>query len=153
MTLRALAVVLLLSTPLLAQSQPATAPGKAAGFSLTIYSTADPATFDPQQLAQQRLANPYNAWQMKLPGYGVVREVRGIDLNAGENVVRFTDVASGIDPTTVNFQSLTAPDGASVLFDRDSVTVKQLMDAVSAAGYRATGFTKSDGGPTPTNVG
>jgi uncharacterized protein len=37
---------------------------------------------------------------------------------------------------------------ASVLFDRDSVTVKQLMDAVAAAGYRATGFTKSDGGPT-----
>ena len=35
-------------------------------FALTIYSTADPATFDPQQLAQQKLANPYNAWQMKL---------------------------------------------------------------------------------------
>jgi len=31
---------------------------------------------------------------------------------------------------------------ASVLFDRGSVTVKQLMDAVNEAGYRATGFTQ-----------
>jgi Cu+-exporting ATPase len=31
---------------------------------------------------------------------------------------------------------------ASVLFHRDSVTVKQLMDAVNEAGYRATGFTQ-----------
>ena len=49
----------------------------------------DPATFDPQQLAQQRLANPYNAWQLKLPGYGVVREVRKIDLKQGENTMNF----------------------------------------------------------------
>src|SRR4051794_21159994 len=62
-------------------------------FALTIYSTADPATFDPQQLAQKKLANPYNAWQMKLPGYGVVREVRPIELKEGENVIRFSDVA------------------------------------------------------------
>src|SRR6476469_8673817 len=66
-----------------ATSRPAAATTKpgSSDFSLTIYSTADPATFDPQQLAQQRIMNPYNAWQMKLPGYGVVREVRpGIDL-------------------------------------------------------------------------
>jgi copper chaperone CopZ len=31
---------------------------------------------------------------------------------------------------------------ASVLFNRDSVSVKQLMDAVNTAGYRATGFTQ-----------
>ena len=31
---------------------------------------------------------------------------------------------------------------ASVLFDRRSVTVKQMMDAVNEAGYRATGFTQ-----------
>jgi hypothetical protein len=129
MILRTLALVALLPVPLLAQSQPATAPAK--GFSLTIYSTADPATFDPQQLAQQRLANPYNAWQIKLPGYGVVREVRGIDLKAGENELRFTDVASGIDPTTVNFQSLTAPDGASVLeqnYEYDVVSATKLLE-------------------------
>lgn len=31
---------------------------------------------------------------------------------------------------------------ASVLFDRGAVTIKQLMDAVNEAGYRATGFTQ-----------
>jgi copper chaperone CopZ len=31
---------------------------------------------------------------------------------------------------------------ASVLFDRGSVTVAQLMDSVNGAGYRATGFTQ-----------
>jgi copper chaperone CopZ len=34
---------------------------------------------------------------------------------------------------------------ASVLFDRGSVTVKDLMDAVNSAGYRATGFTQGAG--------
>src|SRR5438477_1311813 len=48
---------------------------------------------------------------------------------------------AGVHEVEVDF-----PTGqASVLFDRDSVTVKQLIDAVNGAGYRATGFTKSDG--------
>ncbi len=32
---------------------------------------------------------------------------------------------------------------ASVLFDRDRIGVRQLMDAVEAAGYRATGFSQN----------
>jgi copper chaperone CopZ len=32
---------------------------------------------------------------------------------------------------------------ASVLFDHTAVTIKQLMDSVNQAGYRATGFTQS----------
>src|SRR6185437_6160937 len=86
--------------------------------------------FDPQQLAQQELMNPYSG-QIKLPGYGVVREVRPIDLSEGENIVRFTDVASGIDPTTVAFQSLTAPDSTSVLeqsYEYDVVSAAKLLD-------------------------
>jgi hypothetical protein len=113
-----------------AQPKAATQPS-GSNFSLTIYSTADPATFDPQQLAQQRLANPYNAWQYKLPGYGVVREVRSIDLKEGANTLRFTDVASGIDPTTVAFQSLTAPDTTSVLeqnYEYDVVSAAKLLE-------------------------
>ena len=31
---------------------------------------------------------------------------------------------------------------ASVLFDRDSVSISKLMEAVNSAGYRATGFTQ-----------
>jgi copper chaperone CopZ len=32
---------------------------------------------------------------------------------------------------------------ASVLFDKDKVSVRQLMDKVTEAGYRATGFTQN----------
>jgi hypothetical protein len=131
MTIRTLALLAFLPASVFAQSKPATQPGTTPGFSLTIYSTADPATFDPQQLAQQKLANPYNAWQIKLPGYGVVRETRGIDLKPGENTVRFTNVASGIDPTTVSFQSLTAPDSTAVLeqnYEYDVVNAAKLLE-------------------------
>src|SRR5258708_2467054 len=100
---RAALIVLSLATITRAQA-PAQAPA-AGSFALTVYSTADPATFDPKALAQQRILNPYTRYQMPLPGYGVVRETRAIDLVAGENNVRFTDVASGIDPTTVAFRS------------------------------------------------
>jgi len=40
--------------------------------------------------------------------FGVVREVRAVDINAGGEV-RFVDVAAGIDPTSVHFRSLTDP--------------------------------------------
>jgi hypothetical protein len=122
-------------------------PGKA-GFSLTIYSLADPAQFDPQQLAAQRAANPYYAWQYKLPGYGVVREIRGIDLVAGDNTVRFSDVASGIDPTTVSFQSLTAPASTFVqeqnyeydLVNSDKLLMKYLDKKITLQRKRSAGL-------------
>ncbi|HUT61246.1 MAG TPA: DUF4139 domain-containing protein [Phycisphaerae bacterium] len=41
-------------------------------------------------------------------GYGVVRELRSLDVPEG-GVVKFTDVARRIDPTTVHFKSLTDP--------------------------------------------
>src|SRR5205085_5539629 len=93
-------------------------------------STADPATFDPHAFAQQQEANRYNP-QFKLPGYGVVREVRKIELSAGQNTVKFTDVASGIDPTTVAFKSLTAPDSTAVLeqnYEYDLVSPDKLLE-------------------------
>ncbi|HXE51802.1 MAG TPA: heavy metal-associated domain-containing protein [Tepidisphaeraceae bacterium] len=42
----------------------------------------------------------------------------------------------GVHEVEVDFNS----GQASVLFDRGGVTIKQLMDAVNDAGYRATGF-------------
>lgn len=104
------------------------------GFSLTIYSTADPATFDPSQfLAQRNQYYQYNQFnpQWELPGYGVVREVRPITLQNGENTVAFTDVARGIDPTTVSFLSLTAPATTSVLeqnYEYDLVGADKLLE-------------------------
>jgi hypothetical protein len=102
----------------------------APGFSLTIYSTADPATFDPQQYGRQLADNPFYLVQNPLPGYGIVRENRPITLDKGNNTVRFTDVATGIDPTTVSFRSLTAPDTATVLeqnYEYDLVSADKLL--------------------------
>jgi hypothetical protein len=133
MPLRPFTLILVLTTiapALLAQSEPATTTATTRpGFALTIYSTADPATFDPKELAQQQIANPEA--RIELPGYGVVRETRPIDLKQGSNEIRFTDVASGIDPTTVSFKSLTAPDSSAVLeqnYEYDVVNATKLLE-------------------------
>jgi hypothetical protein len=99
-----------------------------AEYALTVYSTADPMTFDPQELARQMVQSPYA--RNVLPGYGVVRETRKIELAAGANTMKFTDVATGIDPTTVSFESLTAPDTTSVLeqnYEYDLVNFDALL--------------------------
>jgi len=102
-----------------------------AGPAVTVYSSADPAGFDPQQfIAQQRQGyNPTFAWQV--PGFGVVKEVRKVKLDAGLNELRFTDVAEFIDPTTVSFMDLTNPQGTAVLeqnFQFDLVSPEKLME-------------------------
>jgi hypothetical protein len=124
-------VTLLAPVLVLAQPRPATPQDEPADtnskFSLTVYSTADPATFDPQLVAEERQRNP----QYKIPGYGVVRETRRIPLVAGENQVKFTNVAAGIDPTTVSFKSLTAPQSTSVVeqdFAYDIVSPDKLLE-------------------------
>ena len=48
---------------------------------------------------------------------------------------------SGVHEVEVDFLS----GQASVLFDRDSVSVKDLMDSINSAGYRATGFNLGQG--------
>src|SRR5262245_59126177 len=91
-----------------------TAPGSAAaapaedeGPAVTVYSSADPAGFDPQQfIAQQRQGyNPFFANQV--PGFAVVKETRPAKLGAGVTDLKFTDVAQFIDPTTVSIVDLT----------------------------------------------
>ena len=46
--------------------------------------------------------------------FGVVKDDRRITLKPGTNVVRFSDVAAQIDPTTVALQSLSAPNSIMV---------------------------------------
>ncbi len=46
--------------------------------------------------------------------FGLVKDVRSIDLKSGLNDVRFEDVAAQIDPTSVSFVSLTAPNSVVV---------------------------------------
>ena len=79
------------------------------GPAVTVYSSADPAGFDPQQfIAQQRLGyNPLFANQV--PGFAVVKETRPAKLGAGVTDLKFTDVAQFIDPTTVSIADLTDP--------------------------------------------
>lgn len=105
----------------------AAAPDTAGRFSLTVYSTADPATFDPQEFQGNARDNP----NQPIPGFGVVREVRKLALARGDNQIKFTDVASAIDPTTVAFKSLTAPDATAVLeqnYEFDLVSPDKLLE-------------------------
>jgi len=46
--------------------------------------------------------------------FGLVRDVRKIELKDGINYLRFEDVAAQIDPTSVSFTSLTAPNAVVV---------------------------------------
>ncbi len=46
--------------------------------------------------------------------FGVVKDLREVELKQGINQLRFEDVAARIDPTTVSFRSLTAPDAVEV---------------------------------------
>lgn len=99
------------------------------GVSLTVYSAADPATFDPKQYLRMINQNPYYAQQMPMPGYGVVRDVREVQLGPGGAELRFTDVAAGIDPTTVAFKSFTDPNAAVLEqnFEFDLVSTAKLL--------------------------
>lgn len=46
--------------------------------------------------------------------FGLVRDIRNVDLKEGLNFVKFEDVAAQIDPTSVSFTSLTAPNSVAV---------------------------------------
>lgn len=46
--------------------------------------------------------------------FGLVRDVRTLPLEKGVNFVRFSDVAAAIDPTSVSYTSLTAPNSVVV---------------------------------------
>ena len=46
--------------------------------------------------------------------FGLVKEVRSVDLHDGMNLLRLDDVATNIEPTTVSLTSLTAPNSLAV---------------------------------------
>src|SRR4030042_1250109 len=62
--------------------------------------------------------------------FAVVRESRQRSFEKGLNTTKFTDVASAIDPTSVNFQCLSAPGAVSVLeqnYEYDLVNTDSLL--------------------------
>jgi hypothetical protein len=83
----------------------AAAPGE--DTAVTIYSSAQPGAISPEFYRPVPGAGVPNA--MGVPGYALVRHDRPVTLAAGRSTLRFTDVAGLIDPTTVNFSSLTDP--------------------------------------------
>ena len=93
--------------------------------SLTIYSSAQAGAV-PAEMYRYGGQQGY-----AVPGYAVVRHEREIELKAGRNDLRFTDVAGLIDPTTVSFQSLTDPNGTRVVeqnFQFDLVSTEKLLE-------------------------
>jgi len=101
---------------------------------LTIYSSAAPGAIPPEmyQPAMQQEAQYFGPQAGRnLPGYAVVKHERSITLEGKRSVVRFSDVAARIDPTTVTFASLTDPAGTSVLeqnYQFDLVSAAKLME-------------------------
>jgi hypothetical protein len=62
--------------------------------------------------------------------FGVVRENRMMNFEKGQNTVKFTDVASAIDPTSVKFNCLSAPGAVTVLeqnYEYDLVNTDSLL--------------------------
>src|SRR5450759_1750566 len=62
--------------------------------------------------------------------FALVRDLRYLNLKEGLNQVRFSDIASQIDPTSVHFKSLTAPAECSILeqnFEYDLVNADKLL--------------------------
>ncbi|HZF26685.1 MAG TPA: hypothetical protein VEZ88_10535 [Steroidobacteraceae bacterium] len=95
---------------------------------ITIYSSAQPGAIPPELYRPiQGMAGPSG---IGVPGYAVVRHERPVTLSAGRSQVRFVDVAALIDPTTVQFSSLTDPDNTRVLeqnFQFDLVSTQKLL--------------------------
>jgi len=62
--------------------------------------------------------------------FAVVRESRQMSFEKGLNTVKFTDVASAIDPTSVNFRCLSVPGAVSILeqnYEYDLVNQASLL--------------------------
>jgi len=62
--------------------------------------------------------------------FGVIKETRNMSFEKGANTVKFTDVASAIDPTSVNFKCLSSPGAVSILeqnYEYDLVNSDSLL--------------------------
>ena len=78
------------------------------GTALTVYSSADPAGFDPRKFISDQKNEYMASYVWQVPGFGLVRETRQVEIPKGQGELRFTDVAAFIDPTTVSFRDLTS---------------------------------------------
>jgi hypothetical protein len=148
----ALAGALGLSTRTVAQD----APDAKSGTAITIYSSAQPGAIPA---AVYRPTPPsmglYNPWQGRpLPGYAVVKQERPVTIGKGRSTVQFADVAALIDPTTVSFESLSAPATTRVLeqnFQFDLVSSQKMLErfvgkSIEVDGQSVTLLSAANGG-------
>ena len=95
---------------------------------ITIYSTAQPGGIPAEYY--RPLPGQGVPAAGGIPGYAMVRQDRKVELKNGRTQLRFTDVAALIDPTTVQFASLTDPDDTRVLeqnYQFDLVSTDKLL--------------------------
>ena len=122
---------------------------------LTIYSTAQPGAI-PADLYRP-VPGSGSAGYMnygRIPGYGVVKQTRELDIDKGVSELSFTGVAALLDPTTVLFESLTDPGGTSVLeqdyrFDllsMDKMLERYIDKQIIVNGQQVTLLSVSGGG-------
>ncbi len=96
--------------------------------SLTVYSSAQPGGIPAEWY--RPLPGMGSPAASELPGFALVRLDRELQIPRGRGTIQFTDVAALIDPTTVQFLSLTDPEGTKVLeqnFQFDLVSQEKLL--------------------------
>ncbi|MCX8081893.1 MAG: DUF4139 domain-containing protein [bacterium] len=86
--------------------------------------------------------------------FALVRDVRSINLKEGKSEIRFVDIAGNIEPASVHFKSITAPDKCGILeqnFEYDLVSADKLLSkyvdkvisVISQDDVRYTGYLAS----------
>ncbi len=96
--------------------------------SLTVYSSAQPGGIPVEWY--RPLPGMGTPQANQLPGFALVRLDRDLDFVKGRGMIRLTDVAALIDPTTVQFLSLNDASGTKVLeqnFQFDLVSQEKLL--------------------------
>ena len=96
--------------------------------SLTVYSSAQPGGIPAEWY--RPLPGMGSPMASQLPGFALVRLDRELQIPRGRGTIQFSDVAALIDPTTVQFLSMTDPDGTKVLeqnFQFDLVSQDKLL--------------------------
>jgi hypothetical protein len=96
--------------------------------SITVYSSAQPGGIPAEWY--RPLPGMGTPMANQLPGFALVRVDRDLSIPRGRGTIQFADVAALIDPTTVQFVSLTDPEGTKVLeqsFQFDLVSQDKLL--------------------------
>ena len=95
---------------------------------LTIYSSVQPGALAAAYY--RPLPGESSPSAADVPGYAMVSQDRKVEVAAGRSQVRFTDVAALIDPTTVQFVSLSDPQNTRVIeqnFQFDLISTSKLL--------------------------